>query len=80
MTVQLTPRPEDIDEIRLRRCQGLRARQIGLRAIREQNLAMLAESWAWYDMLLNEVARALPPETGQTPDGVPLTGNETNKP
>jgi hypothetical protein len=68
------------EEARLMWCQGIRARKIGKKAIEEQNIAKLAESWAWFDMFLITISQAAPEEAGQNPDGTPLTGIETSKP
>lgn len=78
------------DQARLMWCQGIRARELGKKGIRKENIALLAESWAWFDQILNTITMSVSAGITLGPNGLPvipgtdppqeIDGSETNKP
>lgn len=65
----------ELEHIRLKLCQAIRARKIGREAVDNNNIAGVSFAFGWLDEILDELKMALPKEVTED-----ITGNETNKP
>ena len=65
----------DVDDARDLLCIGIRARNLILRGLEEQNAGNVGQGFGWLDHVLTELYGALP---GSVTRGI--TGNEVNKP
>lgn len=65
----------ELEHIRLKLCQAIRARKIGRKAVDDNNIAGVSFAFGWIDEILDEIKTALPSEVTEG-----ITGNETGKP
>ena len=76
------------DQARLIWCQLIRARKIAVAGINQQNIAALAEGFAWFDSSFDKIAKSVSGGMNLGAHGLPINpatgqeidGNETNKP